>query len=140
MANRNFASGGKIYSMHVSPVMLDCVINIGATGAVSSISGAAIQTVTRLSTGIYKIKAQSQTNFPKLFSAHATMRSPVSGLSGVLAVEVQNAPTASVAVADGMELTIKTLDAAGALVDPASGSAINMMMILSNSSVTIPNE
>jgi hypothetical protein len=31
MANRNFASGGKIYSMHVSPVLLDCNFIVDST-------------------------------------------------------------------------------------------------------------
>ena len=31
MANRNFASGGKIYSMHVSPVLLDCNFVVDST-------------------------------------------------------------------------------------------------------------
>ena len=31
MANRNFASGGKIYSMHVMPVLLDCNFVVDST-------------------------------------------------------------------------------------------------------------
>lgn len=140
MANRNWASGGKIYSMHVSPAMIDCVISIGASGAVSSVSGATVQSAEKMSTGVYKITLQPQTNFVKLFSAHGSMQSPPSGLSGVLAIEIQNDPTPSVQTATGAVLTIKTLDAAGALVSPASGSAINVMMICSQSSVILPGE
>ena len=115
MANRNWASGGKIYSMHVMPVMMDVSVAIGAAGAVSSIKGSGIQSVTRMSTGIYKIKAQSQTNFTKLYSAQGSMQSPLAGLSGISTIEIQNAPNTSVAIASGAELTVKTLDAAGAL-------------------------
>lgn len=30
MANRNFSSGGKIYSMHLKPVMVDCVFTVNS--------------------------------------------------------------------------------------------------------------
>lgn len=140
MAQRNWASGGKIYSMHVMPVFMDTTIQIGATGAVASFVGSGVQSVTRNGTGLYTIKMQQQTNFSKLFSANGSMQSPPSGLSGILGIEIQNAPNASVANITGMSLQIKTLDAAGALADPASGSAINVLMIMSNSSVVIGGE
>lgn len=140
MANRNFASGGKLYSMHVMPVMMDTTILIGATGAVTSFVGSAIQSVVRNGTGLYTITMQANTNFTRLYAAMGSMQSPVSGLSGVLAIEIQNAPNASVATKAGAILQVKTLDAAGALVDPASGASINVLMILSNSSVLIGNE
>lgn len=140
MANRNWASGGKLYSMHVQPVFMDCTILIGATGAVTSFVGSGILAVTRTSQGIYKIKMQPQTNFPKLFFAAGSAQSASGGLSGVLGIEIQNAPNASVATTSGGELTIKCLDAAGAVVNPASGSSINVFMVLSNSSVTIQGE
>ena len=124
MANRNYASGGKMYSMHVKPVMVDVVISIGATGAVSSKKGAMVDTVTRLGTGLYKIKMQPSTSFNRLFSAQGSMRSPVSGLSGIVAIEIQNAPDASVALVAAGELTIKTIDAAGALADPDRKSVV----------------
>jgi hypothetical protein len=57
-----------------------------------------------------------------------------------MAVEIQNNPNAAVQISSGAELTVKCLDAAGALVDPASGSAINVMMICSDSSVLIQGE
>lgn len=49
MANRNFASGGKIYSMHVKPVLLDCNFvvdssNVNGLG-ISSLKGPMIQNV-----------------------------------------------------------------------------------------------
>ena len=47
MANRNWASGGKIYSMHVSPVLLDCNFQVDATAAIgiSNLKGPCIQAV-----------------------------------------------------------------------------------------------
>jgi hypothetical protein len=140
MANRNWASGGKLYSMHVKPVMVDATIQIGAAGAVSSFVGSTVASAVEVSTGIYKIKLQSGTNFNKLYFAAGSAQSPSSGLSGVMAIEIQNAPNASIQLASGAELTVKCLDAAGALVEPASGSAINVMMICSDSSVLIQGE
>jgi hypothetical protein len=140
MSNRNYASGGKIYSMHVKPVMVTSTIQIGATGAVSSYVGSMVQSVTRISTGIYKIKLQAQTNFPRLYFASGSAQSPSSGLSGVLGIEIQNAPNESAATITGAELTIKCLDAAGAVVNPASGSAINILAIFSDSSILIQGE
>lgn len=49
MANRNFASGGKIYSMHVKPVLLDCNFIVDAANGnglgIRSLKGPMIQNV-----------------------------------------------------------------------------------------------
>lgn len=49
MANRNWASGGKIYSMHVSPVLLDCNFIVDSANGnglgIRSLKGPAIQNV-----------------------------------------------------------------------------------------------
>lgn len=139
MANRNFISQ-KLFSMHAMPVMITSTTLIGTTGAVTSFVGSAVSAVTRTATGIYKIKCQADTSFSRLYSAQGSMQSPPSGLSGVSTIEIQNAPNTSLAIAGGAELTVKCLDAAGALVDPASGSSLNVIMIASNSSVLIGGE
>lgn len=138
MANRNWANGGKIYSMHVNVVLTNATILIGATGAVTSFTGSTVQSVVRNSTGIYTLTLQPQTNFSGLFASAGSMQSPASGLSGVLAIELQNAPATTLAnstASAGGIFTIKCLDAAGALVDPASGSSVNVMLLCNNSSV-----
>ena len=140
MANRNWMSGGKLFSMHKDPVMLDCTIQIGATGAVSSFVGSAIQSVTRQGTGLYKITFQPQTNFARLLFAAGSCQSAPAALSGIDSVEIQNNPNASVSPISSPSLTIKTLNPAGSLVDPASGSAVSVIMIMGNSSVTIQGE
>lgn len=145
MASRNYASGGRIYSMHVKPVFVDCSITIGASGAVASFVGSMVQSVTKqVAAGTYLIKLQPATSFSKLFFASGSAQSPASGLSGVLGIEIQNAPNTSIAInsgdAGGAELTIKCLDPAGALVNPVSGSVINAIMIVSDSSVTVNGE
>ncbi len=49
MANRNWASGGKIYSMHVSPVLIDCNFIVDSTNSnglgIRSLKGPAVQAV-----------------------------------------------------------------------------------------------
>jgi len=49
MANRNFASGGKLYSMHVKPVLLDCNFIVDSTNGnglgIRSLKGPMIQNV-----------------------------------------------------------------------------------------------
>ena len=135
MANRNWMSGGKIFSMHKDPVMLDCTITIGAAGAVASIAGACILSVTRTGTGLYQINLQD--NYALLLGAHASMQSPAAGLSGIAAVEIQNNPSAAVAVLATPVMIIKTISPAGALADPANGSSINVIMMMSNSSLKI---
>lgn len=146
MANRNWASGGKLYSMHVMPVFVNCTVQIGATGAVSSFVGSAISSVTRVSAGVYTIALNPATNFTRLYFADASLQSPASGLSGISQVEIQNAPNTSVALTAGALLTVKCLAPTSSSVttlvetDPASGSALNIFMICSNSSVIIDGE
>lgn len=47
MANRNWASGGKIYSMHVSPVMIDCnfIVDDTQPAGISNLKGPAVEQV-----------------------------------------------------------------------------------------------
>lgn len=141
MANRNWASN-RLYSMHAMPVMLTATAQIGAAGAVSSFVGSAIASVAHSSTGIYVITAQPNTSFSRLFFAAGSCQSPVSGLSGVSTVEIQYNPNSTVQnlSTNQMVLTVKCLDHTGALVDPASGAALNVLAILSNSSIVVDGE
>lgn len=49
MANRNWASGGKVYSMHVSPVLLDCSFTVDVADSeglgITNLKGPAIEAV-----------------------------------------------------------------------------------------------
>lgn len=47
MANRNFASGGKIYSMHVMPVLVDCnfIVDNTQPSGISSLKGPLVSQV-----------------------------------------------------------------------------------------------
>lgn len=137
MANRNFANGGKIMMMDAGPTIINTNILIGASGAVTSNTlTTMVSSVTRSSLGVYVLRLAN--NYNKVISVSAHMQSASGGLSGILAVECQNAPTASVQSLSSPTITIRTLDAAGALANPASGSTISVVAILSNSSVVIP--
>jgi hypothetical protein len=105
MANRNFASGGKVYSMHVKPVLLDCNFIVDSANGnglgIRSLKGPMIQNVfmhtsstpangnsnpatpnvavlnPNPATGI--IVVQFQDNFNRSLSGFNSIVSPVSG-------------------------------------------------------------
>lgn len=205
MANRNFPSQ-KLFNQHVMMVQLDCQIQIGASGAVSSFYGKGVNAVAKLATGIYRI--QLQDNYQALIQVDGSMISPLTGSaitagsfvigtpyrittlgntnytaaglpsgltpaigmtfvataigsgtgtataignSGVASIECLNANTQNNASgmmsnqpainSQGGYIYISTLAPTSVSVttsipaNPASGSAINMIMILSNSQV-----
>ncbi len=135
MANRNFASGGKIYMMHVSPVLIDCSIVIGASGAVSSFTSSLVASVAHTSTGIYTITLQDP--YSSVLSISGSMQSPSSGVSGISTVEGQNAPNTNISSLTAPTIAVKTLNASEALTDPASGSTLTVLMLLSNSQTKV---
>lgn len=77
MANRNFASAGKIYSMHTMPVAIDCNVAIGTSGATSDLIGPLVTSVTRVAVGTYKIVLSDTYN--KLFNTRSSLKAPVTG-------------------------------------------------------------
>jgi len=105
MANRNWASGGKVYSMHVSPVLLDCNFVVDSTNGnglgIRSLKGPAIQNVfmhttvtpgagnnnlnapngvvTNPNPAAGTIIVQLQDNYNRSFSGFDSRISPVSG-------------------------------------------------------------
>ena len=145
MANRNWASGGKMYSMHVKPVIINATIQIGASGAVSSFVGSAVASVTQVSTGVYKLTLQRDTNFSRLYFAAGAMQSASAAISGISVVEVQHAPNAAVS-ASPATLTVTCLAPTSSsnttlvATNPASGSALNVILMASDSSVLINGE
>jgi hypothetical protein len=105
MANRNYASGGKIYSMHVKPVLVDCNFVVDSTNGnglgIRSLKGPLVQNVfmhTTVSAGNGNsnpatpnvpvknpnpasgtIVLQLQDNYNRSFSGFSSYVSPVSG-------------------------------------------------------------
>lgn len=76
MANRNFANS-RVYSGHVMPVEIDVSIPIGSSGAVGTIAGAYISSVTKMATGMYQIKLQD--NYSGYYFGGYQFISPVTG-------------------------------------------------------------
>lgn len=70
MANRNYPQS-KIFGFHLLPVRVRCSINIGAAGAVSSISGPGVAAVAHMGTGVYRI--QLQDNYASFLHLDARM-------------------------------------------------------------------
>lgn len=97
MANRNFASGGKVYSMHVMPVLLDCnfVVDVTAAIGISNLKGPAISAVYMHSTHATPsgpnpasgtIVVRLSDNYSRSFSlGRAAIQSPNSGSSLLVA-------------------------------------------------------
>lgn len=75
MANRYFTQFN--YSLHKFPVLIDCNVAIGATGAVGTLKGPGVTSVTRLAAGTYQVKLQD--NYFKYFAGFCSIDSPVSG-------------------------------------------------------------
>lgn len=94
MANRNWASGGKVYSMHVSPVLLDCNFIVDSTNGnglgIRSLKGPTIANVFMNTSaplsgsgnpnpGAGVIVVQLQDNYNRSLSGFNAIISPVSG-------------------------------------------------------------
>lgn len=77
MANRTFQNFGHFYAPHTMPVLLDGNFSVGASGAVGTLVGPMISSVTRLSAGVYKI--QLQDNYNKFFGMQHWVQAPVTG-------------------------------------------------------------
>lgn len=76
MANRNFTQF--MFTPHKAPVIIDCNIAIGSTGAVGTVKGPGVTSVTRLAVGNYMVKFQD--NYYKFYSlANAWFQAPVTG-------------------------------------------------------------
>lgn len=134
MANRNFTNSGKLYSMLTMPVMLNCKIVIGASGAVASIeTNSLVKSVTRSATGTYVVNLMD--NYAALIIAQGSAISPSSGTSGIVAVEASNDSTTTIKSLSAPKITVRTLNASDAAADPASGSIICIMAIANNSSI-----
>lgn len=120
MANRNFASGGKMYSMHVMPVVLDCNFVVAASDSaglgITSLKGPMIQAVYMHTSATPAalnpnpasgtIVVQLSDNFSGLFlGARGMIQSPNSGSD----VKIDNS-----AMTAGVAYTITTLGDASA--------------------------
>lgn len=126
MANRNWASGGKVYAMHVKPVQLDCHFTVASTDTgglgITSLKGPCIQnvfmntsatpgagnanpaspnvTVTNPNPAAGTILVQLQDNYSGYYASSWSITSPSSGSD----VKIDNS-----AMTAGVAYTITTL-------------------------------
>jgi len=110
MANRNFASGGKIYSMHVKPVLIDCNFIVDSTNGnglgIRSLKGPMVQNVFMHTTQTPGV-GNSNPNTPNIA---ITNPNPA---SGTIVVQLQ----------DGFN---RSLSGFSSLVSPTSGSDVKI--------------
>lgn len=99
MANRNWASGGKIYSMHVSPVLIDCKFTVNSSDAAGN--------------GIINLKGPAVSAVYMNTSATPSANNP-NPEAGVIVVQL----------ADGYNLNL--LDVKGMWNSPLSGSDVKI--------------
>ena len=96
-------------------------VNIGATGAVTSVAGTGVASVVRTSAGLYTITLNE--TYPSLLSANATLLAPVA---------VDLVPQfVSEAVASTKIIVLRTV-AAAVLTDPANGASLLVNLVLRN--------
>lgn len=110
MANRNFISGGRIYSMHVSPVMIDLNFQVDDTNAlgITNLKGPTVEAVYMHSDHMSPAKTiadgtiliQLQDNYNRIFGMTSSIISPNSGSD----VKIDNS-----AMTAGVGYTITTL-------------------------------
>ncbi len=112
MANRNFASGGKLYSMHVMPVQIDCNFVVTPTDptGITSLKGPTVHAVYMNTSATPSagnpnpaagtILVQLADNYNRLYIADTAIISPNSGSD----VKVDNS-----ALTPGVAYTITTL-------------------------------
>lgn len=111
MANRNWSSGGKFYSMHTSPVLIDCnfIVDNSAAPGISSLKGPTVSAVlmhnnavspSSINPAAGTIIVQLADNYNKFMSSFRSIISPNSG-SGL---KVDNS-----ALTAGVAYTITTL-------------------------------
>lgn len=110
MANRNYASGGKLYSMHVMPVSIDCnfVVDNTNVNGITSLKGPTVASVlmnsaaatpsATIAAGTIVVKLQD--NYNLLYSMDASIIAPLSGSD----VKIDNS-----ALTAGVAYTITTL-------------------------------
>lgn len=128
MASRNFNKG--IYTLQQEVVVLEGNAVIGAVGAVGTVKGSGIASITRTGAGVYEIVLEDTYN--RYLGGSIGFINTGAG-SGIASVEVSNDPNAAVQAKTGIQITC--YDYAGAAADPAAGSVMGFVTWLRNSSL-----
>ena len=121
-------------SLNERLTMIQGSVTFGASGAVASITGTGVASVSQTSTGIYKITLSDA--YARCLGLSAVAVAAASGTAAnVATVAIDADPQSSSLGVPAKQLSIQTLDAAAAKVDPASGSVLLFMIWLRNSSI-----
>lgn len=124
MANRNWSSGGKLYSMHTSPVLIDCNFTVASSGT----------------NGISGLKGPTVTNVYMHTSASASGTNPAAGtilvrladnynrsmVPGVFSIQSPNSGSSLTSTTAGIANTITILGTATAAQWQARGLPIGV--------------
>jgi len=130
MASRMFETA--VYSLNKGLTLIEGNAVIGSTGAVGTVKGSGVLSVTRTGTGAYTIKLEDK--YQRYLGGTIGFINASTG-SGVASVEVCSL-TVNTEVADGTGIKIQCYDYAGVAVDPASASVMGFICWLRNSTLT----
>ena len=132
MANRRFYRGTSFCSLERELVKLFGSVVIGAAGAVGTVKGMGVESVTKGATaGLYTIKYEDA--YKRYMFGNVNFVSAAG--SGVAKVEVIASPaTFQSGFTSSRSVTIQCYDYAGAAVNPAAGSVLSFDAWLRNSS------
>lgn len=143
MANRNFASGGKLYTMHVMPVLLDCNFVVDSTNGnglgIRNLKGPGVQNVYMHTSATPApgnpnpasgtIVIQLMDNYNRSFSGFNAIVSPVSGTpltatTAGTAVIIVSLGTATTAQWQAVGLPVGITPAVGVSFVPTTSATI----------------
>lgn len=118
--------------------LIDSTVTIGAAGAVSSSTGNLVGSVTHVSTGVYRfnMKTNPVCNLSAFLGMSASMIATSGGANTVASIEAKSTSPSDMTSGTAPTFTVNLRDYAGALVDPASGQLLTVMIYGRNSSVS----
>jgi len=126
MANRNFS---RVQALQKEIKIIEGSVVIGATGAVGTVLGLGVDSITRNATGNYTITLEDAYN--RLVGLSTFFSGTTE--SAVFSVQVDDAtPQASIKSKD---IILQCYDAAGSDVDPAQTVLMHFSLLLRNSSL-----
>jgi hypothetical protein len=136
MANRKYYRGTSLCSAEREIVFLFGAFKVGAVGAVGTVEGAGVKSVTRTGAGAYTITLEDA--FFRFLSGHFNFAGTNAGVAQVLNAEA--VATLHSNLKANKTVKIQCYDYTGVAVDPASGSECLIELKLRNSSAGISDK
>lgn len=130
MADRNFERS--LNSLNKGLTFIEGNAVIGSTGAVGTVKGSGVTSVTRTGAGAYTLKLEDK--YSRYLGGSVGFINASTG-SGIAAVEVASL-TVNTEVADGTGIKIQCYDYTGVAADPAAASVLGFYCWLRNSTLT----